>query len=268
MPNLGNPFFSKILSGIEATASREGLNVLIADTRQPQVSPRLIGEYLHANRADGLILLDGTLQPDLIPGAPGKRPPIVYCCEWNEDNDLPSVRFDNSGGAALAIRHLHDLGHRKIGHILGPEDNVLTKERERGVRVALEALGLEARRDWFFDGDFSLAAGAGAAAQWLALDERPTAVAAANDEMACGFISGLHRAGVSVPEAVSVVGFDDIDIAAQFIPALTTIRQPRHEIGESAATALIDRIRGGGEETDEVKTLGAELIVRSSTRAI
>jgi len=145
---------------------------------------------------------------------------------------------------------------------------VLTKEREHGVRAALEALGCEARRDWFFDGDFSLAAGARAAAQWLALDERPTAVTAANDEMACGFISGLHRAGVAVPDAVSVVGFDDIDIAEQFIPALTTVRQPRHEIGESAAMALIDRIRGGGEETAEVKTLDAELIVRTSTRAV
>lgn len=269
VPNLGNPFFSKILSGIEATVSREGLNVLIADTRQPQVSPRLIGEYLFANRADGLILLDGAIRPDLIPGAPGKRPPIVYCCEWNEDSDLPSVRFDNCGGAALAVRHLHGLGHRRIGHILGPEDNVLTKEREHGVREALGQLGLEARSDWFFDGDFSLAAGARAAAQWLALDERPTAVAAANDEMACGFISGLHRAGVSVPDDVSVVGFDDIDIAEQFIPALTTVRQPRSEIGESAATALIDRIRGGGSgDVAEVKTLGAELIVRSSSRAV
>lgn len=269
VPNLGNPFFSKILSGIEATASREGLNVLIADTRQPRVSHRQIGEYLHTNRADGLILLDGALRPDLIPDSPGKRPPIVYCCEWNEDSDLPSVRFDNSGGAALAVRHLYGLGHRRIGHILGPEDNILTKERENGVRGAMQALGLEARRDWFFDGDFSLAAGARAAAQWLALDARPTAVAAANDEMACGFISGLHRAGVAVPEAVSVVGFDDIDIAEQFIPALTTIRQPRHEIGESAATALIDRIRGGGSgDVAEVKTLGAELIVRSSSRAV
>lgn len=269
VPNLGNPFFSRILSGIEATASREGLNVLIADTRQPEVSPRLITEYLFTNRADGLILLDGAIRPDLFPGSPGKRPPIVYCCEWNEDSDLPSVRFDNRGGAALAVRHLHELGHRRIGHILGPADNVLTKEREAGVRAALCELGLEVRDDWFFEGDYSLASGARAAASWLALDERPTAVTSSSDQMACGFISGLHRAGVKVPDDVSVVGFDDIDIAEQFIPALTTVHQPRSEIGEIAATALIERIRGSENgEPAEVKVLGAELLVRSSTRAI
>lgn len=270
VPNLGNPFFSKILAGIEATASRAGLNVLIADTRQPHVKPGQLSEYLYNSRADGLLLLDGSLPDAFFADLQRATPPIVFCCEWNDDTGLPSVRFDNAGGEALAVRHLHALGHKAIGHIRGPEDNVLTHERARGFEQALDELGLPLRPDWTFEGDFSLAAGARAARRWLELVGRPTAVTAASDQMACGFIAELHRNGVSVPADVSVVGFDDIDIAEQFIPALTTVRQPRIEIGETAAAALIALIRDQDEDDGKVVTqiLDAELAIRDSTRAI
>jgi LacI family repressor for deo operon, udp, cdd, tsx, nupC, and nupG len=271
VPNLGNPFFSKILAGIEATASRAGLNVLIADTRQPHVNPGQLSEYLYNNRADGLLLLDGSLPDTFFADLRRTTPPIVFCCEWNDDTGLPSVRFDNAGGEALAVRHLHALGHRAIGHIRGPEDNVLTHERARGFERALSDLGLPLRPDWIFEGDFSLAAGASTARRWLELVDRPTAVTASSDQMACGFIAELHRNGVSVPADVSVVGFDDIDIAEQFIPALTTVRQPRIEIGETAAAALIALIRSqdkDGETAVTQQILDAELAIRDSTRAI
>jgi LacI family repressor for deo operon, udp, cdd, tsx, nupC, and nupG len=245
--------------------------VLIADTRQPHADASRIGDYLHNNRADGMIVLDGSLSADFFSRPGRSTPPVVFCCEWNDGAKLPSVRCDNAVGAELAVRHLHQQGHRRIGHILGPHDNVLTHERLRGTEAALEALGLLLRPDWIFEGDFSLAAGARAARTWLDLAERPTAVTCSNDEMACGFIAELHRNGLAVPADVSVVGFDDIDIAAQFIPALTTVHQPRIEIGETAAAALIGLIRNGkvGQELATGATvLDVELIVRSSTRAI
>lgn len=268
VPNLGNPFFSQILAGIEATVSRAGLNVLIADTRQPDVRVTQLSAYLHNNRADGLILLDGSLPEDFFAGLRRSTPPIVFCCEWNDAAALPSVRFDNAGGAGLAVRHLHALGHRRIGHILGPADNVLTGERRRGVEAALAGFGLPLASEWTFEGDFSLASGAAAARRWLELSERPTAVTAASDQMACGFIAELHRNGVATPRDVSVVGFDDIDIAEQFIPALTTVRQPRALIGETAAAALIELIRAqeaGAAPVPVREVLAAELIVRGST---
>jgi LacI family repressor for deo operon, udp, cdd, tsx, nupC, and nupG len=269
VPNIGNPFFSQVIAGIEATASQAGLNVLIADTRAPHAAAAHIGEYLHNNRADGLIVLDGSLPPEILAGTGPRTPPVVFCCEWNEDSNLPSVRFDNFGGAGLAIDHLHALGHRKIGHILGPQNNVLTRERARGVSAALARHGLDERRDWLFAGDFSLAAGRRAAERWLAMSDRPTAVTASSDVMACGFISGLHRAGIRVPADVSVVGFDDIDIAEQFIPALTTVNQPRIDMGGRATARLIGLI--GKDEAGGlplVQTVEAELIVRESTQPL
>ena len=268
VPNIGNPFFSRILAGIEATASKAGLNVLIADTRQPRAHEGPLSEYLHNNRADGILVLDGSLPDRFFSAGNRSHPPIVYACEWSEGTRLPSIRFDNAGGAALAVEHLADLGHKRIGHILGPLDNVLTRERRRGFESALKARGLPMRPDWYFDGDFTLATGANAALRWLALPERPTAVTASSDEMACGFMSELYRNGVKVPEDVSVVGFDDIDIAERFIPALTTISQPRMEIGEIAANALIDLIRNPDQAKAFTTLLDARLVVRSSTRAV
>jgi LacI family transcriptional regulator, repressor for deo operon, udp, cdd, tsx, nupC, and nupG len=271
VPNIGNPFFSQILAGIETTASRAGLNVLIADTKQPRAHEGPLSEYMQNNRADGILVLDGSLRDQFFSTGNGAHPPIAYACEWSEGTRLPSIRFDNEGGGALAVGHLADLGHTRIGHILGPLDNVLTHERVRGVERALKERNLAIRREWFFEGDFSLAAGARAAHQWLALSDRPTAVTASNDEMACGFMSELHKHGVSVPKYVSVVGFDDIDIAERFIPALTTIRQPRIEIGETAANTLIGLIRNQGQApagTTFQKVLEATLIVRSSTQTI
>lgn len=271
VPNIGNPFFSRILAGIEAKASQAGLSVLIADTRQPHADEGPLSEYLHNNRADGILVLDGSLSDGFFSAGGRAHPPIVYACEWSEGTKLPSIRFDNAGGAALAVEHLADLGHRRIGHILGPGDNVLTHERRRGFESALHARGLPLRSDWYFDGDFTLASGAAAALRWLARTDRPTAITTSSDEMACGFMSELYRHGVAVPRDVSVVGFDDIDIAERFIPALTTIHQPRMEIGETAAETLIGLIRAEDRPPSPpifTRVLEARLTVRSSTRSI
>jgi LacI family repressor for deo operon, udp, cdd, tsx, nupC, and nupG len=268
VPHLENPFFSEILSGIEAALAKTGLSVLIADTKHPGVPSSLVFDYLHSGRADGVISLDGSLA-DILADAPHVRdalPPIVYACEWIDNDASPSVRVDNAAGAALAISHLADLGHTRIGHIRGPTDNILTRERSDGATGELRARGLDVRADWFFDGDFTMAGGRRAARRWMALEDRPTAMFCASDETAIGFISTLHDAGLSVPGDVSVVGFDDIEIAGYFIPPLTTVRQPRTALGATAANLLIDLVEGDGtEKTDDQKVLPVELIVRSST---
>jgi LacI family transcriptional regulator, repressor for deo operon, udp, cdd, tsx, nupC, and nupG len=271
VPNLANPFFSQILSGIAAAMSPAGYNVLIADTQQAPHGDALIVEYIHNNRADGLIVLDANLPDDLL--APGRftprHPPLVFACEWRGSDERPRVTIDNAEGARLAIRHLAALGHRKIGHLTGPGGNVLTATRLDGTRMALAEAGLPVRDEWFFGGDFSLASGAAAARRWMALSDRPSAVFCASDAMACGFMGALHRSGVNVPRDVSVVGFDDIEIAGHVIPALTTVRQPRAMIGETAARMLLDLLQGGDDRpsTGIHTVVPVEMVVRDSTAA-
>lgn len=268
VPNLANPFFSQILSGIASAMAPSGYNVLIADTHQTHADDGIL-DYLHNNRADGLIVLHGALPEALPPAgsAAAHLPPVVFACEWLVEGARPQVTIDNAYGARLAIDHLAALGHLRIGHLMGPQGNVLTASRARGAREALAANGLEIREEWFLEGDFSLDSGAAAARRWLAMTARPTAVFCASDAMACGFIGALSRGGISVPDDVSVVGFDDIEIAAHLVPALTTIAQPRPLIGETAAQMLLDLIRNKDDAAPASAVLPVELVVRASTAA-
>ncbi|WP_299869113.1 LacI family DNA-binding transcriptional regulator [uncultured Hoeflea sp.] len=270
VPNLGNPFFSEILSGIETGLSKADFNMLVVDTRHAHLKPHLVTNHLHATRADGIIALDGSL-PEAVLAATRSgagAPPIVFACEWTPSQHFASVRVDNARGAGLAISHLVDLGHRSIGMVCGPHDNVLTGARTDGAMAEMNERGLAFEPMAVFDGDFSLEAGARAASDWLGLGSQPTAMFCQSDLMAFGFISELARHGVRVPEDVSVVGFDDIDIARRFIPALTTVLQPRAALGLSAAEMLIDQVNGGLEPLDDIRVLDVELIVRGSTRSV
>jgi LacI family repressor for deo operon, udp, cdd, tsx, nupC, and nupG len=166
----------------------------------------------------------------------------------------------------LAIDHLIELGHQKIGYINGPAGNVLSKFRLRATKDALMAAELAINDHWFFDGDFTLQAGVLAARKWLDLTDRPTALFCANDQTAIGLISELHQSGVDVPGQLSVVGFDDVDIAQHYIPALTTIWQPRLELGRLVAEMLVEGIQQGGFHQDApLQMLPVKLKVRQST---
>lgn len=248
VPNLANPFFSAILSGIAATMSEAGYNVLVSDTTpfgeaEGEASHELPA-FANARHVDGLIVLDGLLPPEDLDklGPPEQRPPTVFACEWNELIDRPRVTIDNASAGRAAVGHLIALGHRKIGHLSGPPDNVLTQERLKGAEAALAAAGLEMDPGWLYPGDFSMESGARAAEIWTSSRDRPTAVFCASDVMALGFVGALLRRGVAVPGEVSVIGFDDLDMSSHFVPALTTIRQPRAEIGQAAARLLLERM--------------------------
>ncbi|WP_047031709.1 LacI family DNA-binding transcriptional regulator [Hoeflea sp. IMCC20628] len=269
VPNLGNPFFSEILAGIETALSKADFNMFVVDTKLVHIKPHLVSEYLHATRADGIIALDGSLPDEVLSAATSGRgaPPMIFACEWSPNGEFSSVRANNARGSELAISHLAELGHRNIGIISGPKDNVLTQSRSAGVLARLEALGLPFDPRHLFQGDFSLDAGARAALSWLDLTERPSALFCDSDQMAFGFISELARHGVPVPDDVSVVGFDDIDIASRYIPALTTLHQPRYRLGFSAAEMLLGHIRSTSSLAIETKILEVELIIRDSTSA-
>lgn len=260
VPNIANPFFSEILAGISSVLRGAGFGLLVADTEELPEANGGFSDFADRSRADGLIVLDGTV-PSAVLTAP-RCPPVVLACEWIDGLAVPGVRADNCSGARLAVEHLAALGHTRIGHVAGPEGNVLTRSRRAAFAEALAERGLAAPTAWHFPGDFSLESGRRAAEAFLALADRPTALFCASDMMACGLIGGLVRAGLSVPGDVSVVGFDDVDLVAHTVPALTTIRQPRRRIGELAARMLLDTLGG---EAPEPAVLSVELVVRDST---
>lgn len=259
VPNMGNPFFAKILDGMAQELAQAGYDLLVADTLDGTGQHRPLLRFLDPSRADGIILMDGMVPlGDLL--AHDGIPPVVTACEWIETIDLPRIMLDNRKGAYLAVEHLRSLGHDHIGLIGGPPGNVLHKDRLAG---AHEAAG--PARLTIFEGDFSMQSGQQAAKEWLALpnSDRPTAVFAFSDEMACAFLSSLQRQGLRAPDDVSVIGFDDIELATHLVPALTTVRQPRRELGQQAARVVLDRITG--RQVGPMTVLEPRLMLRETT---
>lgn len=264
VPKLANPFFALILSGISQVLRTHNLSLLVMDTTAVPDQPpmKVLGPYLTRSRSDGVIVLDGGLDPALFdrPGCP----PLVQACEWIEGLSAPRVLADNVEGGRLAAEHLTGLGHRHILHLRGPADSSLTRTRHEGFVQGLVAAGLPEPdpRDTLW-GDFSAGSGLAAARRLLEMSPRPTAVFCDNDEMAIGLMHGLTGAGLRVPHDVAVMGFDNIEMAAFAQPGLTTIRQHRARLGQQAAETLLARMQGR-PVTDTVM-LGVDLVQRGST---
>jgi len=176
------------------------------------------------------------------------------------------VISDNVDGAARAVRYFHSIGHRRIATITGLLDKRPGADRLRGYRQALQACGLAYRDEYVAYGDFYVESGRRAMADLLSLDEPPTAVFAASDMMALGAIRAVGDAGLNVPADVSVIGFDDIQLADHMNPPLTTVRQDKAGLGVAAGTALVRLIDGKPDDVTQSTVLPVELVRRGSTR--
>lgn len=267
VPDIGNSHFSNVLQGIESVCAERDLKVLIADTRKPSMSQMKLNDYFSKNNCDGIVNLDGHLSIAEIKASNPKLPPMVTAGEWSDDPRVPIAVINNLLGANLAVAHLLQLGHRRIGHVSGLFSHKPGQDRLDGFRATLQAAEIDPFNAWVFEGDYTLETGQAAAEAWLKLSERPTAVFCASDRTAFGFVSALHEAGIRVPENVSVVGFDDIDIAGHFVPSLTTVHQPRRAIGALAARHLLSLLDGKQPDERDFQ-LDPWLVVRKSTAPV
>ena len=263
LPDIGNPFFSLVLKGIEAAAREAGRVLLIGDTGSDvSLADRYAGQ-LDAGTVDGMILLDGRLP--FAPSSPARRrlleAPVVALSERVDDAQIPYVGIDNYAAAYDVANLLADLGHTRLATIAGPAANSLTALRALGFARGARERGCTLVGT--AEGDWSIGSGQVAAAAILSWPERPTAVFAANDEMAMGAIHAFTTAGLSVPGDLSVVGFDDIDFAVINAPALTTVRQPRFAMGRAAVELVAARIDGRAV-SEPTTILAHETMVRAS----
>ncbi|MGB6451841.1 MAG: LacI family DNA-binding transcriptional regulator [Steroidobacteraceae bacterium] len=261
VPNL-SPFFLEIFAGAEDVARQADFALLLGNSNGDPEREEACFDQVRSGRADGIILLTGVAPAAY---APGKRPlpPLVTVLERLPGRTVPVIRTDHRVGAAEATRHLVELGHRRIAHIAGSKRAPSTARRLEGYRAALEAAALPLSPELIYPGDFTMQSGAAGIERLMALDEPPTAVLCGNDEMAFGAIRMLHKLGLTVPKDVSIVGFDDQNMAAFYNPPLTTVNIPRHELGRRAALQLIEQLEG--REVAHEVVLPTRLIIREST---
>lgn len=266
LPDLANTFFSKILRGIEETLFEAGYGMIIGDLDGSPVKEAHFAAFTAAGRVDGAILLNGHLfgQSREAKGVPADISiPLVALCEAIPGADIPQIEVDNRSAAETMTRYLASLGHRRIAYVTGPAGNVLEQERMRGYRDGLQAEGIAFDARFLFAGDYTVESGVAAGHDLLARETRPTAVFCTSDEMAIGLMRTLHSAGLRVPRDISVAGFDDIEFAAVAEPSLTTIHQPRRELGQAAAAALVGLL--SDQSTPRRIRLPTSLVIRGST---
>jgi LacI family transcriptional regulator len=266
-PDLLHPFFQEVLVGLKHGAGAGGYDLLLFASDQP--GNGFGGTHSYLRRAehhgvDGVVVL----------GFDGRDPEIEKLAASNiaciaVDADLGGSRTgyvmsENREGAALAVRHLYELGHRRIATITGALQTWPGRDRLDGYRSELAACGIEARDEYVIEGDFYDESGYRGTRELLALDQPPTAVFAASDLMAAGALRAANETGARVPDDLAVVGFDDIGLASLIQPQLTTVRQDMHGLGEAAARGLARMI----EDPDVAparELVPTRLVVRASS---
>jgi LacI family repressor for deo operon, udp, cdd, tsx, nupC, and nupG len=267
VPGLGNSFWNVIINAIEDVLIRAGYGVIFGDTRGDPVREAHYERLLRSGHVDGLILFNP--RPSSAPRLfEIGLPTTVVFSDMPDLDRIPVFGVDNREAAATMVEYLVSLGHRRIAHIAGPDDNLDAQARLRGYGDALVAAGIAVDPGLIWRGGYSFVAGAKAAQRYLALsDDRPTAIFAASDEIAIGCISALREAGMVVPDGVSVAGFDGIDYSAMYEPPLTTMLQPRAELGRLAAEELVRQLGGAPARPGETR-LPCKLVIRQSVAPV
>jgi LacI family repressor for deo operon, udp, cdd, tsx, nupC, and nupG len=262
LPDISNPFFSKIVRGIESVAMENNYKILLGDTKNDLVLEKEYLKNLDQKYADGVISLTARIDSKLIREISEKYN-MVLACEYIDEASVPTVSIDNVEGAYKATKHLINLGHKRIAHISGPKNVILSQDRLKGYKKALSDHNIKIDGDLINEGDFGYKSGYKNMSKLLKLDKAPTAVFADSDQMAIGAIKAIKSHGLKVPDDFAVVGFDNIEIASIYEPSLTTVCQPMYEIGVKAMQLLLDILEKKERENIKIK-LESKLIIRDS----
>ncbi|MGI8867984.1 MAG: LacI family DNA-binding transcriptional regulator [Mycobacteriales bacterium] len=265
--DMANPFFTDVARGVEDRLAESDRILILCSTDE---SPQREQRYLQLLEEQGVLgILITPASPDMasIEAVQDRGTAVVLLDRRSKDNEICSVAVDDVKGGDLAARHLIDMGHQRIGLLNGPSSIRQCADRRRGVRRAMRAAGLVPDRDLIEVIIEALNTDAGdAAVDGFVRDLRPpTAIICVNDLAALGVVRGLTRHEMRVPDDMSVIGYDDLDFTAMLATPLTSIRQPRHQIGYAAAELLLAAVADGPTHRHRQVLFQPELVVRDSS---
>lgn len=257
----------ELLLGVEHIARQNGLSVILTECGSRHLLDNEWVQGVIKRRPVGLILVFSDLTADRKRQLRTRNIPFVLIDPAGDPApDVPSIGSANWSGGFAATRHLLEFGHTRIAMISGPNDMMCSRARVSGYQSALEAGGVKFDPSLVLEGSFGRGHGIRLGTDLLSLGDRPTAIFAGNDMQALGVYEAARTLGLSIPDDVSVVGYDDIQVASWVSPALTTVHQPLTEMAEEAAR-LVLRLRDGGRTDNLRLELATTLIVRGSTKA-
>lgn len=262
--DITNPFFPEVVKHFEQIAVEHGQEVLIANTNYEPERMQVCVRRMLERKVDGVAIMTSEMDAKLVETLNNRGIPIVFLDTGHVGPNVSNILIDYDHGVNLAIDHLTSLGHRRIAFVSGPPSLASARIRHKAFLAALQKKRLKCGDEFIGTGNHRIDGGQAAMQRMLSLPIRPTAVLASNDLTAIGVVRAIHAARLRVPEDISVVGFDDIELSSFLQPPLTTIRVSRAEIGMRAFTALYSGNKSGGT----VYKVPTELVVRLSTGAV
>jgi len=267
--DVANPFFTDLARGVEDEASKAGLAVILCNSDDQDRKEKRYLELLEEHRVQGVLITPVAGAGARLTRLQKRGTPVVLVDSRSASRGQCSVAVDDVLGGDLAVSHLLATGHEAIAYVSGPSSIRQVADRHEGALRALARAGRPAEGLRVIEaGSLNVAAGQKAGAEIAALpaSERPSAVCCSNDLIALGFLQEMTRNRIRVPEDISIVGYDDIDFAAAAAVPLTSVRQPRQQLGRSAARMLIEESAEGDAHQHRQVIFEPELVVRQSTR--
>ncbi|MCG6202214.1 substrate-binding domain-containing protein [Psychromonas antarctica] len=265
-----NPFFAEVVKGVERRCYEQGYNLLLCNTEGDLDRLNFNIDMLLQKQVDGLLLMSDEVASQNLNIFGRHKPVPTVLMDCGETNFPCDKIQDNSyHGGYLATQYLINKGHSKIGCISGPRDKQATSARFAGYIKAMQEANIEINKKWHAFGNFECEGGKQAFETILvaAGADMPTALFVCNDMMAMGVINTANKHGISVPDDLSIIGYDDISLAKFITPSLTTIHQPKFNLGQKAFDTLLDKIQSRREKNVEIN-LDPTLVERDSVKAL
>ncbi len=260
IPCVHHPFFSLLLEGMGQEALKRKYRLILCQTANQKKEELECIKMLRTKEVDGIIF--GTMISPWEEISPWVSKGFAVSCENMMDRKISSIFIDHGEGIALGFHHLYEKGHRQFALCIGREYSVVTKSRERAFRQALKTKGIPVNESWIFKNQHTLSDGKNILNKILSMKERPTAIITGSDLVAAGIITEARRQGLSIPDDLAVIGFDNQSISEAL--EITTIEQPIRQIGQVAFQTLYNMIK---EKSNKLfsRKLDVQLIVRSSS---
>lgn len=262
LTDMSGPYYSELIHSVQEVAIANGYDLIACSSMGGRDSTAV--KFLREKRVDGAIVLASNIHDEVLIEAAEQGFPIIVMDREISSDFLVSVLVDGEQGGYAATRYLIDHGHKRIAYVSGPANSYDSQLRYQGYLRAMTEAGLEEQSKWRLNGNFIREGGYSATKMIIMQGELPSAIFYGNDEMAVGGVKAFQEQGISIPEQVSVIGFDDIQLSEYLSPSLTTIRQPMHEAGSLAAHLLFQRLSGADVNREYKLTI--ELIERNSVR--
>ena len=262
------PFLANLLKGIEAEARERGFALIYGDSDGEFKKEQNYLNIMKQKKIDGIILITTNYYNDLLSIVKNYQIPVVFASGYISDPEISCVTVDNVAAAYDIVKFLFQVGHDNIAFIKGPDlDLLASQERLRGVKLALRLSEIEYDPKRFIEGDFTVESGYSAAKKIIKKFPEVTAIFAFNDEMAIGAIRYLKEKNIKVPEDISIVGFDGIELGKYIDPALTTIKQSGYQLGLKSIE-MLNKIINEEKIEDNKVFIPHELVVRESTNKL